>query len=179
MNALRIFFLTRALREKLLLVGFVVALFAIWFSSVNKRAWRFRSAVQSTSIDLADQKMWLSNRQAIEDSARRSAANLDPARTLNGTRLLAAVTEIAAQTNLKNWNSNDTREEGNGQFMVHTLQFYVTKVDWETLRRFYLALQQRSPYIAIAQFSLNSASPGARVDSLNATLRISSVEVVR
>ena len=60
---------------------------------------------------------------------------------------------------------------------MHTVQFNLQKSDWDTLKRFYLELTKRSPYIGIEQFSLTAdrASPA----QLNASLRVSSVEIVR
>lgn len=177
MKILRALFLGRNLREKLYLLVFVLLLFGIWFSSFNRRAWAFRRSEHATTVDLSDQKMWLSNRDAIEESARRSAARLDPARTLDEIRLLGAVSKLAAECNLPNFTSAEARHEGNANFIVHTLQVNVTKAEWTNLTSFYKGLLKRAPYIAIAQFSL---SPDRANPSLaNMSLRISSVEVVR
>ena len=53
----------------------------------------------------------------------------------------------------------------------------MTKVDWATLKQFYLELSKRSPYIGIEQFSMqvDRANPAL----LNANFQISSVEISR
>jgi hypothetical protein len=53
----------------------------------------------------------------------------------------------------------------------------VTKVDWASLKQFYLALSKRSPYIGIEQFSLQVDRANPTV--LNASFQISSVEISR
>ena len=59
---------------------------------------------------------------------------------------------------------------------MHTVQFNLLKVDWETLKRFYLELTKRSPYIGIEQCSLQAER--ANPAQLNVALRVSSVEIV-
>jgi hypothetical protein len=68
------------------------------------------------------------------------------------------------------------------QFSVHTLQFTVNKVDYPSLVAFYLALQQKAPYIGVEQFIVQADKAMAEKgvsDSLNATMKISSVEIAR
>jgi predicted RNA polymerase sigma factor len=76
---------------------------------------------------------------------------------------------------LKNTASGESQDMSNGQFSVHALQFTVTKVDWASLKAFYFALQARSPYIGIEQFTIvaDRANPAL----LNASIKISSVEI--
>jgi hypothetical protein len=134
-------------------------------------------AARATSGAIAEQSLWLGNRGAIEASARQAAGQLDAVRTLDGTRLLAEVTAIAGESGLTSTTSGDPKDESDGQFSIHTLQFNVTKVDWPTLKQFYLALSKRSPYIGIEEFSMQ----GDRANPLllNASLHISSVEISR
>ena len=176
-RSLRAFFLARFFREKVLLTGFMVLAAAIWLSSLGKRTTRFVREVHATTANLNDQTLWLSNRDKIEKSAQAAAGQLDAVRTLDATRLLAEVGAIAAETGLKNTASAESQDQSNGQFSVHTLRFNVTRTDWDSIKTFYLALQKRSPYIGIEQFSLQAdrANPAL----LNASLRISSVEIAK
>jgi hypothetical protein len=175
MNALRAFFLGRLLREKLLLVVIVVlgALMLLSnFSGRVARAWR---AQHATAVTLTDQAQWLANRATIESGAGKAVKNLDPAKTLDDTQLVGELNGLARAQGLR-FTSDTPRTERSGQFAVHTVQFNLLKMDWESLKRFYLELTKRSPYIGIEQFSLQAerANPGL----LNASLRVSSVEIV-
>ena len=176
-RSLRAFFLARHLREKLLLAGFVLMVAAVWLSSLGSRTSRFVRVARTTTVNLKEQSLWLSRRAAIEQSAQSAASRLDPVRTLDTTRLLAEVSAIAGEAGLKNTTSGESKDASVGQFSVHALQFNVTKVDWGTLKQFYLALSKRSPYIGIEQFSLqvDRANPTL----LNANFQISSVEISR
>ena len=176
MRAFRAFFLSRLFREKLLMLMFVGLGAAMWLTNFSRRAavsWR---SVRTLRTELADQREWLANRAAIEAGAVQAVKNLDPARTLDDTRLVSELSAMARDNNLKF--VNDTpKSESNGQFAVHTVQITLPRADWESLKRFYLALQRRSPYIGLEQFSL--AADRAHPELLNASLRVSSVEIVR
>ena len=176
MRALKAFFLGRLLREKLLLVVFVALVALIWLSNFGRRANRFWQAQRSTSNELADQTQWLANRQAIENEAVLAVKNLDPVRTLDDTRLVGELSALANDNGLKF--TNDTpRTVRSGEFAVHTVQFVLPRADFEALKKFYLALSQRSPYIGIEQCTLSAER--ANPAQLNASLTVSSVEIVR
>jgi hypothetical protein len=175
MNALRRFFLSRLLREKVLLVVIVVLVAATFLANFSKRvvaAWRTH---HSTTVTLADQAQWLANRATIEAGAGKAVKNLDPARTLDDTQLVGELNALARAQGLR-FTSDTPRTERSGQFAVHTVQFNLLKMDWNSLKRFYLELTKRSPYIGIEQFSLQSERANPAV--LNASLKVSSVEIV-
>ena len=176
MRTLKTYFLGRLLREKLLLVTIAALVALTVLSSFGKRAAAFWRTQRATSAALADQAEWLRNRTAIEAGAQQAVKNLDPARTLDDTRLVGELNALARSQGMRF--TNDTPQTvRSGQFAVHTVQFNLQKSDWDTLKRFYLELTKRSPYIGIEQFSLTAdrASPA----QLNASLRVSSVEIVR
>lgn len=176
MRALKAFFLSRLLREKLLLVLFLAIGVLMWASNYSKRAIRDGRAFRSTTNELAEQREWLSNREAIETASVRAVQNLDPARTLDDTRLVGDLSALAREHNLRF--TNDTPQtERSGQFAVHTVQITLPRADFDALRKFYFAVARRSPYIGIEQFAL--VADRANANFLNASLRISSVEVVR
>lgn len=174
-RTLRALFLARLLREKLLLVAFAVLGVAMWFSNYSHRFGAFWREQRSTTTSLAEQKQWLTSRGAIEEAAQKAAGRLDPAQTLDATRLYAAVDKLARDANLTP-GLGEQRDETAGQFSVHSLQVSISKVDWQTLKQFYVNLQARSPYINIEQFTLQAPPAGS---PLTAILRVSSVEVAK
>ena len=175
MNALKAFFLGRLLREKLLLVviaGLVALTLLSNFSGRVRRAWRLQ---HDTALALALQQTYLNDRAKIEASAGMAVKNLDPAKTLDDTQLVGELNGLARAQGLK-FTSDTPRTERSGQFAVHTVQFNLIKRDWDSLKRFYLELTKRSPYIGIEQLSLQAERTNPAL--LNASLRVSSVEIV-
>jgi hypothetical protein len=176
MRAIRHFFLTRALREKLLLVAFVAVGALWWFSAFSRHAGVFWREVRSTSSRLSVQTEWIKNRVVIEESAKKTAERLDPARTLNGNQLVTTVDQLAKDAGLRNGIGLTPTTERSGQFAVHTAEYNITNAGWDQLRAFYDALQKRSPYISIERFIL-SATQNPAILTLN--LKVVSVEIAQ
>lgn len=175
---MKTFFLTRQLREKMLLLAFVVVGAIIWGTSVLQRASRDVREFRLARAELADQQRWLAARESIEAAAAAAVENLDSSRTYNAVRLSAEISAIANATGLGANATNDPPQtERTPQFSMHTLQFRLSRVQWEQLLRFYEELSQRAPYINIEQFALSAER--ARPELLNASLRVSSVEIAR
>ncbi len=182
-RTLRLFFLSRLLREKLLLVAFVAIGAVIWISGFSSRAGSFWRAQKVTTAQLKEQDKWLADRTKVEALAQSAAAQLQPAQTLDGTRLFTTVRQFAVDAGLRNARIDGTPQKtSNGQFSVNTLTLTAEATEqdalknWEAIKKFYTSVQQKSPYIAIDQFTLqpkSAAIPG----QLAIVLKVKSVEV--
>lgn len=176
--AVRIYFLTRRLREKLLLLAFLLIGVLWWLSAFGARAGLFWREQRSTGSALAEQKLWLDRRDVIQKSVQAAASQLDPAKTLDRARLLDAVNQAAHDAGLRNnYASNSAASEQSGQFTVHSVDYQVTGADFVMLQQFYLNLQKRAPYIGIERFGL-AANRGNEA-KLTLTLRVTAVELPR
>ena len=176
MRTLRAYFLTRLLREKLLLVVLMAFGALWWLSAFSTRMNAFSTQQRRTTSALKEQQQWLDHRKEIELSAEKAAAKLDPAKTLDGSRLLAVVNNLAREAGLRSTVSGGLTQQSNGQFSVHTLDYTVNRAEWDPLTKFYSALQQQSPYIGIERVMLTADATGVQ-HSLS--LRVSSVEISR
>jgi hypothetical protein len=176
-RTLRAFFLGRLLREKLLLVAFFVIGVLMWFSGYSKRLGTFWREQRLTTVNLAEQQRWLDNRKVIELSAQKSAKQLDAAQTLDATRLLAVVGSLSAELGLRNTNSGQQRNDSNGDISIHTLPYTINRADYDSLKKFYVAISGRSPYIGLEQFSMNADR--ADPNQLNLSVTLTSVEIAR
>jgi hypothetical protein len=176
-RSLRAFFLSRALREKLLLVAFIAIGVMWWGSAFSTRAGGFWRDQRLTSTNLVVQAEWLKNKPAIDDAAQKTAARLDPTKTLNGNQLVTTVSQLANEAGLKGAQTNgNTVTKTEGQFAVHSQEFTIRTVEWDPLKKFYEALQQRSPYIAMERFILQPLNTNGQ-HVLN--LKVTSVEITR
>ena len=177
-RTLRAFFLGRLLREKLLLLVFVLIGALWWLTAFNKRAVAFWREQRSTTIELAEQQRWIDNERAIDENAKKAAGRFEPGQTLNGIRLVAALNSAAYEAGLRNnYRSEQTTSITNGQFTVYSTVFSVSGATYDTLLKFYLNVHKRAPYVGIdgLQLSANSANRNL----LNLQLRVSSVEIPR
>lgn len=177
-RTLRASFLSRALREKLLLVAFIGIGVLWWLSAFTTRASTFWRAQRATTAQLTEQNTWIRNRAQIEQSAQRAAAQLEASKTLNANQLAATVRQLADEAGLKNFTSSGQPQTTPGtQFALHSASFMIRNAEWEAVKKFYSALQQRAPYIAVDIFNLQS-TPNNQAQ-LSLSLRVESVEIVR
>lgn len=174
---MKVFFLTRSLREKMFMLGLIAIAAAMWLSSVSGRTHTFFRQVSDTSTDLAVQKRWLSERAHIETDAKNAIANLDPARTFDSVRLQAELDAIAHQVGLsKDNNIDDPQVVPGTQFTLNSVRFVVRNAEWTVLEKFYTELTKRAPYIGIDEFSILPSSK-ANPAQLTASLRVTSVQI--
>jgi hypothetical protein len=174
-KTMRAFFLRLALREKILIVAFVLLILAVWGSNFTRRVWQFKGAANAATVDLATQQLWLDNQQSIEEGVRKTAEWLVPERTLDATALLAVVSDLAKEAGLTSVRSSDAHRESNGQFNVHTMVFTIDRVEWEPFKRFYLSLEGRFPYIGIEKTSAVPDRSNPALTSVALTLSASEV----
>lgn len=172
---MKTFFLSRALREKVLMLLFAALALMIWVSRGLNRGQNLWDDVRDVRTDLATQRLWLKNAPAIAAKAAAATRSLDPARTLSATKLLGELSELAVQAGLKAEISGGQRTERTDQFAFHTVQLNFRKADLGALVNFYRELSKRSPYIGIETFSLEAdrTSPG----QVNAGFRLVSAEL--
>ena len=96
MKKLKFYFLSRLLREKVLLLALVAIAAAIWVSSFARRAQVAAREQIQVSTDLAVQGQWLERKERIEALAKAAIEHLDPAKSLDAVRLTAEVSDMAA-----------------------------------------------------------------------------------
>ena len=177
-RTLRAYFLSRLLREKLLLLAFILLGTLWWMSEYGSRASRFWRDQRATTATLAEQQQWLDNRVKIEAEAQKAASQLDSAKTLDRPRLVSAINQAAYDAGLRNnYAANPAPSENIGQFTVHSVEYQVTGADFGMLQQFYLNLHKLAPYVGIERFALQ-VNPGDN-SKLTLNLRVSSVEIPR
>lgn len=171
------FFLSRLLREKILILAFAVIGAAIWLSGVSDRAGLTMRNIKTTSVDLDVQTRWLLQRERIDKEAALAIEHLDPSRTFDNVRLQSELNALARAAGLSNYDVSDSRTDRTSQFSVHSVQFSVRNADISTLINFYQALGQRAPYLGLEKFQL--ASNRANPNQLTAAWRVTSVEIAK
>jgi len=175
-RTVRAFFLSRALREELLLVAFILIGVLWWASAFTTRAGAFWREQRLTTSGLAEHAEWLKNKTTIEETAKRTASRLDPAKALNANLLVVTVSQLASEAGLNAQTSGGPLTKMEGQFGLHSQEFRIQNVEWDPLKKFYEALQQKSPYIAIERFSL---LPLNTTGQHQLTFKVTSVEITR
>jgi hypothetical protein len=165
--------LRRTPRERVLILFFLFAAALVWLVSAGSRMEEKWRAARVTAADLAAQKLWFDRRSAIEERARAAAESLDPAHTLDATRLAGEVSAIAGRLGLT-IAVEPPRTERTGELAYHTVQVSFRRADLAALVRYYRELERRAPYLALEKSLLRAGS--ANPAEIDAVFSIFSVE---
>lgn len=173
---LRARFLQRTLREQVLVAALLLVGALIWVDRVTGVLQSTRNAWAATSSDLATQQAWLDNQPAIEERSAKAIASLDRKRTLDSTRLVAAVTAEAEKAGLT-VDIDQPRSQRTAQFAFNTVRVTSRKGGLAPIISFYQALAARAPYLALDEFALQADRSGN--GQLTATFEIAAVELMQ
>ncbi len=176
---MKAYFLSRLLREKLLLLVLVAAGAVLWASGTLGRAASLVSEYRVTSRSLDQQQLWLDREQVIEEEVAAAIRNLDPARSYDGVRLAAELNRLATAAGIADIRSITRPAERTEQFAVNSLDVTINRADWAAISRFYLELSKRAPYITIEQFTMapERTMPDPSNPLHTVQLRVAAVEI--
>ena len=164
--------------EKLLLTALVALAAVIWLLRVGRSSRPLWLEWRTAATTLATQQEWIDNRANIEVAAAKAIEHLDPARTFSSPRLLGELSTIADQVGVRaNTASEIIGTDRTSLFSSTRCSSPCATPTGTRSSASTSSFHRRSPYIGIEQFSLtvNPSNPTL----LNATLRVSSVEIVR
>lgn len=174
-TVMKIHFMTRSLREKVLVLAFI-GFCAVWWlsSSAGRLATTFRER-RGVNTELAAQKLWLDDQERIQERANKAVAALDQTKTFGSTRLVAEIAAMAATAGLA-VNTDSPRTQSTSQFAFHTVQVNFRKANLAALIAFYRAVGERAPYLALEQFTLQADRSDP--SQLNVSAQVASIELV-
>jgi len=172
---MKAFFLSRVLREKILLLGLVLVAALMWLTSAAGRAQAFYRNYKTTTQNLKDQQRMLDARESIEARAAAAIRQLDPASTFDAIRLQAELDTIASAAGIANKTIGDARTDKTALFSMNSANITLRNVDYASLVKFYEELKKRAPYIGLDTLSIQANA--ANVNQLVVTIKVSSVEV--
>ena len=174
MNTLKIWFLSRLLREKVLVFALVLIGALIWLSSASDALSANLRSFGAAKSELDTQQLWLSSRETIEELATDAAKHLEPSKTYDATALVSAVQTMARNAGLA-VNIDPPSTGRSPQFAVHTLKASTRRAELAAVLRFYQELSSRAPYLGLKRITVQGdrGAPGM----LNVSFDIASVEL--
>ncbi len=173
---MKAWFLSRAPREKVLVLAFVAIGALIWLSGATKRLGENRRESRAAGSSLEAQQLWLDRGPVIEAASQQAIANLDAERTYDANRLIAEVLVLGQEAGLQ-ISHGPARTQRTNQFAFHTVTATSPQSDLAALINFYGELLDRAPYLALEEISMAASrnAPG----KVDVSMSISSVELVR
>ena len=174
---MKAFFLSRVLREKVLLLALVLIAALMWLTGVVGRARTFSRDHKNTTQTLREQQIILDSRAIIEARAAAAIAQLDPASTFDAIRLQAEIDTLVTAAGITNKTIDTPRTNKTTQFSMNTTTVTLRNVDYASTTKFYEELKKRSPYIGLEKLSMQPV--GGNVNQLTVQLTVFSVEVAK
>lgn len=170
---MKAWFLSRTLRENLLVLFLAVAIAVVWLAAAAGRLMQGWQGWHSVAVERENQRLWLGHRTAVEERTAQAVKNFEPGRTLDASHLIGEVSALAAAAGLSA-GIDPPRTQRTDQFAYHTVQVTFRRAALGALVGFYEALGRRAPYLALEQCTL--AADRANPAQINATFIIFSVE---
>jgi hypothetical protein len=163
-------------REQVLITAFVLLGALIWLISATGRLRTQWAGWQSTRTELASQLLWLERRQEIEAAARAAVRNLDPARSIDATKLVSTVTTLATGASLSPTIDSPATQH-TPQFSFHTVKVTFRRAPLNALLNFYDELAKLAPYLNLEQIAMQTErnAPG----QLNVSMQISATQITK
>lgn len=139
-----------SLREKLLLLVFIVVILTLWASHWSGRAGTWNDQRQSASVDLTTQRQWLERREEFSIGLERALERVDPSKTYEAARLSGRIDSLLREHGLSAQADIDPVRTREGEiFNDHNLRVRLSRISIAQFVVFNEALSLDSPYINI------------------------------
>ena len=172
---MRHLFLSRAPRERvLILLSLAVAAF-LWGSAALDRAAATWSATKAAQAEAEIQSLWLGREAEIHRQADKATQGLEAGKGYDAPRLVAEAMSLAKDAGL-NVNTDPPKTQRSGAFAVHSVQLTCRKADLPSLIAFYESIRPRAPYLALGPTSIQLERGGG--GSISARMQVTAVELV-
>jgi hypothetical protein len=173
---MRTWFETRHRREQILVTVFVVLAAATWLFSAMGRLRTQVTAWRSTQAATSAQKLWLDRAADIEARSAAAVRNLDPAKTVDPTRLVGTINSLATTAGLS-VAIEPPQTQKTQQFAYHTAKVTFRRANLPALLSFYDELAKQAPYLNLESIALQTERTSA--GAINATLQISATQITK
>lgn len=167
----------RSLREKFLLFGFVLIIFAIWTQSFLERTGQWNQQRSQAAVELSTQQQWLDREAQYDEQLKAALEKVEPSKTFTAAQLSGKVDEIIRRIQLESNADLDPVQSKSGEiFNDHTMRLRVNNISIEQFIRLNTALKLNSPYIEpkSIRISKNQRQP----NEMNVRFEINSFDLV-
>jgi hypothetical protein len=138
----------RSLREKFLLFGFVLIIFAIWTQSFMERSNQWNDQRQVANVELTTQQQWLDREEQYANQLTKALEKVEPSKTFTAAQLSGKVDELIRKINLESKADLDPVQTKNGEiFNDHTMRLRVNDISISEFIQLNTVLKENTPYI--------------------------------
>jgi hypothetical protein len=138
----------RSLREKFLMLGFVLILLVIWTQSFLNRSGQWNDQRAIASIELLTQQQWLDRETQYAEQLAKALEKVDPSKTFSAAQLSGKVDALIREIKLESNADIDPVQTRNGEiFNDHTMRLRLKGISLAQFIVLNNILKKNSPYI--------------------------------
>lgn len=167
-------FFSLLLREQILLLLFVLIIFAVWASSLVTKWSEARTDYRRSNQSLSFQKMVLAEESNIEKQLVELQQKFDQSKTLSLFKLSERIESLTRQAEVGGDVTRPNTEKGE-VFNVNTVEVLIKSKKIGKIMVFTQLLKDQSPYISINDLKITPQKSNPNL--LDARFRVSSLEL--
>jgi len=172
-SKIRSFVEKMTLRERSLLLCLLGLILLFWISALANTFKSIRQDLHSTSQELHEQQIYLSNKEVILQKLQKAKFHLQDDKTIGSDMLFTEMDSLARQENFT-FDLSSPQHEQNGLFTIHSIRLGIKQADLEEIIRFTQKIEQKSPYLNLTAFRITPIAN--KPLQLNAQLEVQSFE---
>ena len=166
----------RDLREKYLLLGFIVILLLVWIGNFSNKLYDWKNEKNEASNELEIQKQWLDKSSYYEKELALALEKVDPSKTFSALQLVEKIDAINRSIKIAEKTDSDVPRTKEGEiFNDHTLKLRLNNVNIEEFKTFIANIEPLSPYISPTSVRIKSNQRNPEL--LNIRLEINSFDL--
>lgn len=165
-----------SVRERVMLLAFMVVMLLIWLSYWSREWESVRTSLSTAREDLSEQEVWLESSDLFEGELNRLTERIDRDRTYDGTALAAHLDALAREADIRHEISSPRTVEEGG-FRRHRVNLALRNIPLDRLIIMVERIREEHPYLSIEEMDLSVNRTDPRL--LNPRLIIQSIEPIR
>jgi hypothetical protein len=167
LEKLRLGFLARSRREKLLTVLFLVVIAALWLVFFVDRAQAFGPKLAQVNETAANQSTVLDDRERIETKYETAVATLSATDRPSGSFAYQTVDQIVRSSGFSDFNIQPPQPQRRDQLTFHPINVTIRKADFLKLAELFNTITSRLPTVNLAEMvvAANDKSNPALLDA--------------
>jgi hypothetical protein len=154
---MKAYFLSRHIREKMLILGLVIIAIAFWLPSLIGRTNQLLAEKKLAESKIAEQQPWLDRRDEIDAEEAAAVNKLKPELSFDKLKLTSEITKMAEAASVNPApiiGAATSSKATSRQLSISSIRVTLNNVDMPTLVSFYRELAKRSPYISISDCTI-------------------------
>lgn len=152
----RRFFFKMNLREKALLLLFVIALAAVWFSSQTSRIGAVWDEIEIAKVDAQEQELWIASEPRIDADYGRYIAQINLAELPARDEVNSQIDALVRSFDLGRFTLAAPRTQEGKAMNFHTFSLTLQQANYARVMQFTQELKSKLPYVSLQRITIRA-----------------------